>query len=125
MTAKPDSAVSRPSDVVVMENVVRPDTVGEVELTDARYERLQRGQCQHHFLHGLVVRDRPSRNWLGASFGILVRIPGKAVRDFFSSELDAVAKDPVHVVCSVEIEGLPLAVNVASEPGPYREVSSW
>src|SRR5438477_3348422 len=47
VTAEPYFAVSRPSDVVVMENVVRPDTVGKIELIDAKYELLQRGQYQH------------------------------------------------------------------------------
>src|SRR5438477_4148845 len=47
VTAEPYFAVSRPSDVVVMENVVRADTVGKIELIDAKYELLQRGQYQH------------------------------------------------------------------------------
>jgi outer membrane protein OmpA-like peptidoglycan-associated protein len=47
VTAEPYFAVSRPSDVVVMENVVRPDTVGKIELIDAKYELLERGQYQH------------------------------------------------------------------------------
>ena len=47
VTAEPYFAVSRPSDVVVMENVVRPDTLGKIELIDAKYELLQRGQYEH------------------------------------------------------------------------------
>src|SRR5579863_2160058 len=47
VTAEPYFAVSRPSDVVVMENIVRPDTVGKIELIDAKYELFQRGQYQH------------------------------------------------------------------------------
>ena len=47
VTAEPYFAVSRPSDVVVMENAVRPDTVGKIELIDAKYELLERGQYQH------------------------------------------------------------------------------
>jgi len=47
VTAEPYFAVSRPSDVVVMENVVRPDTTGKIELIDAKYELLQRGQYEH------------------------------------------------------------------------------
>jgi outer membrane protein OmpA-like peptidoglycan-associated protein len=47
VTAEPYFAVSRPSDVVVMENVVRPDTAGKIELIDAKYELLQRGQYEH------------------------------------------------------------------------------
>jgi outer membrane protein OmpA-like peptidoglycan-associated protein len=47
VTAEPYFAVSRPSDVVVMENVVRSDTVGKIEVIDAKYELLQRGQYEH------------------------------------------------------------------------------
>ena len=44
VTAEPYFAVTQPSDVVVMENVVRPDTRGAVEAVDAKYELLKRGQ---------------------------------------------------------------------------------
>jgi outer membrane protein OmpA-like peptidoglycan-associated protein len=44
VTAEPYFAVSMPSDLVVMENVVRADTRGKVEEIDAKYELLQRGQ---------------------------------------------------------------------------------
>lgn len=44
VTAEPHFAVSQPSDVVVLENIVRPDTVGKIEEIDANYELLQRGQ---------------------------------------------------------------------------------
>ena len=44
VTAEPYFAVSQPSDLIVMENVVRKDTVGKVEEMDAKYELLQRGQ---------------------------------------------------------------------------------
>jgi outer membrane protein OmpA-like peptidoglycan-associated protein len=44
VTAEPYFAVTQPSDVVVMENVVRTDTLGKVEEIDASYELLQRGQ---------------------------------------------------------------------------------
>lgn len=47
VTAEPYFAVTRPSDVVVMENVVRDDTKGKIELIDAKYELLQRGQYEH------------------------------------------------------------------------------
>jgi outer membrane protein OmpA-like peptidoglycan-associated protein len=43
VTAEPYSAVRQPSDVVVMENVIRPDTVGNVEPIRAKYELLPRG----------------------------------------------------------------------------------
>jgi outer membrane protein OmpA-like peptidoglycan-associated protein len=43
VTAEPYFAVSQPSDVVVMENIIRDDTRGAVEVVEARYELLQRG----------------------------------------------------------------------------------
>jgi outer membrane protein OmpA-like peptidoglycan-associated protein len=44
VTAEPYFAVTQPSNVVVVENFVRPDTKGLVEQIDAKYELLQRGQ---------------------------------------------------------------------------------
>jgi outer membrane protein OmpA-like peptidoglycan-associated protein len=44
VTAEPYFAVSMPSDVVVMENVVLADTVGSVQQVTANYELLQRGE---------------------------------------------------------------------------------
>ena len=44
VTAEPYYAVTTPSDVVVLENLVRPDTVGRVEPVMAKYELLPRGQ---------------------------------------------------------------------------------
>lgn len=43
VTAEPYFAVTQPSDLVVMENVVREDTKGKVETVQAKYELLQRG----------------------------------------------------------------------------------
>src|SRR6188472_3459906 len=43
VTAEPYFAVTQPSDVVVMENVVRDDTKGKVETVQAKYELLKRG----------------------------------------------------------------------------------
>jgi hypothetical protein len=44
ITAEPYFSVPYPSDVVVMESAVRPDTVGRVEEVEAKYELLPRGQ---------------------------------------------------------------------------------
>lgn len=44
VTAEPYFAVTQPSDLIVMENIVRSDTKGKVEAIDAKYELLQRGQ---------------------------------------------------------------------------------
>jgi outer membrane protein OmpA-like peptidoglycan-associated protein len=44
VTAEPYFAVTMPSEVVVLENVVRPDTEGGVEEMDAKFDLLQRSQ---------------------------------------------------------------------------------
>lgn len=44
VTAEPYYAVTQPSGVIVMENVIRPDTKGQIEEIDAKYELLQQGQ---------------------------------------------------------------------------------
>jgi outer membrane protein OmpA-like peptidoglycan-associated protein len=46
VTAEPYYAVRQPSDLIVLENVVRADTVGKIEEIDAKYELLQRGEYQ-------------------------------------------------------------------------------
>lgn len=46
VTAEPYYSVTLPSDLIVMENVVRADTKGKIEEVDAKYELLQRGQYE-------------------------------------------------------------------------------
>ena len=48
VTAEPYFAVPQPSDVVVMENIVRTDTMGKIETINAKYELLPRGQYEYH-----------------------------------------------------------------------------
>ena len=48
VTAEPYYAVSQPSEVVVMENVIRPDTLGKVEVVEAKYDLLKRGAYVFH-----------------------------------------------------------------------------
>lgn len=43
ITAEPYFAVSQPSNLVVMENVIRPDTVGATEQITTKYELMERG----------------------------------------------------------------------------------
>lgn len=57
VTAEPYFAVTQPSDVVVMENVLRPDTRGAVQAVEAKYELLQRGT----YLLSSDPRELPSR----------------------------------------------------------------
>lgn len=44
VTAEPYFAVSQPGDLVVLQNVITPQTVGAVQPVQARYELLERGQ---------------------------------------------------------------------------------
>ncbi|MBL0156192.1 MAG: OmpA family protein [Bryobacterales bacterium] len=46
VTAEPYFAVTQPSDLIVMENVMRSDTKGKIEEIDAKYELLKRGQYE-------------------------------------------------------------------------------
>jgi len=48
ITAEPYFGVRQPSDVVVMENIVRKDTLGKVGIVDAKFELLARGQYEYH-----------------------------------------------------------------------------
>lgn len=57
VTAEPYSAVRAPSDVVVMENKVRPDTEGLIEQVNARYELLPRGHYTLDLANG--ARSQP------------------------------------------------------------------
>ena len=58
VTAEPYFAVSQPSDVVVMENVLRDDTLGKADVIDAKYELLKRGSYS--------VQTGPVRNTIHA-----------------------------------------------------------
>jgi outer membrane protein OmpA-like peptidoglycan-associated protein len=48
VTAEPYSAVRQPSDVVVLENEIRPDTLGTIMPVEAKYELLPRGEYTWH-----------------------------------------------------------------------------
>ena len=48
VTAEPYYAVSQPSNVVVLENVVLPDTAGTIEKVTAKYELLDRGEYSYN-----------------------------------------------------------------------------
>jgi flagellar motor protein MotB len=55
VTAEPYSAVREPSDVVVMENQLRPDTIGKSEPIEAKYELLPRG----HYTYTMPDQGQP------------------------------------------------------------------
>jgi len=48
VTAEPYYSVTQPSDVVVMENIVRPTTQGVIENINAKFELLPRGMYTNH-----------------------------------------------------------------------------
>src|SRR5436305_50274 len=69
VTAEPYFAVRQPSDVVVMQNVVRQDTLGKSEVVEAKYELLKRGEYTYRVpagqLHPIVMNsDKKSPLWL-------------------------------------------------------------
>jgi outer membrane protein OmpA-like peptidoglycan-associated protein len=58
LTAEPYFAVTRPSDVLVAENIVRPDTAGGIHPITAKYELLQKGQ----YTVNIPVTELPASN---------------------------------------------------------------
>ncbi len=58
VTAEPYFAVTMPSNLVVMENVVRSDTKGKIEEIDAKYELMQRGQYER-LANPLALKSDP------------------------------------------------------------------
>ena len=54
VTAEPYYAVTQPSDMVVMENVLKPGTTGTISTIDAKYELLAKGS----FVNRLPAADR-------------------------------------------------------------------
>ena len=55
VTAEPHSAVRQPSDVVVLENQLRPDTVGRSAPIQAKYELMPRGQYTYQVQDSLTA----------------------------------------------------------------------
>jgi hypothetical protein len=64
VTAEPHFAVSKPSPIVVLENVLRPDTSGTPEPVTAKYELLQRPEA-----YEVTLANPPSS---GTSSGAMV-----------------------------------------------------
>jgi len=46
LTAEPYFAISMPSEMVVVENTILPETLGKIEAVDAKYELLERGKYE-------------------------------------------------------------------------------
>lgn len=99
VTAEPYYGVTQPSDVVVMENVIRPDTMGVVELIDAKYELLPRGMytSQGHaagFVPVRVSKKQPFELYEAENAVQLSRIAGadKYAADSWAKANDALAQ---------------------------------
>jgi outer membrane protein OmpA-like peptidoglycan-associated protein len=98
VTAEPYYAVTQPSDVVVMENVVRKDTRGVIETIDAKYELLPRGMYSSEgkakgFLPIRVDKKNPFELYEAENAVMLARVAGadKYAADSFQKALDALA----------------------------------
>jgi outer membrane protein OmpA-like peptidoglycan-associated protein len=98
VTAEPYYAVTQPSDVVVMENIVRKDTRGVIETIDAKYELLPRGMYTSEgkargFLPVLVDKKNPFELYEAQNAVMLARIAGadKYAADSYQKALDALA----------------------------------
>jgi len=62
VTAEPYYAVTQPSDVVVMEGIIKPGTTGTITPIEAKYELLPRGSYTAKLPPGDRVRLREARN---------------------------------------------------------------
>jgi outer membrane protein OmpA-like peptidoglycan-associated protein len=96
VTAEPYYAVTQPSDVVVMENVVRPDTQGVIETVDAKFELLPRGMYTSEgkaagFLPIFVDKKNPFELYEADNAVMLARLAGadRYASDSYQKALDA------------------------------------
>jgi outer membrane protein OmpA-like peptidoglycan-associated protein len=86
VTAEPYYAVRRPSNVVILENVIRPDTKGSSEAVDAKYELIDRGgyiPTGYHF-DPVVLNSRLPLEFFEARNA--VRIAKSAGAESYASE---------------------------------------
>jgi outer membrane protein OmpA-like peptidoglycan-associated protein len=96
VTAEPYYSVTQPSDVVVMENIVRPTTQGVIENITAKYELLPRGMYTNHgraagFTPILVGKKDPFELYEAQNAVQLARLAGaqKYATDSFQKAEDA------------------------------------
>ncbi|HZU27609.1 MAG TPA: OmpA family protein [Bryobacteraceae bacterium] len=99
VTAEPYYAVTQPSDVVVLENVIRPDTRGVIESVDAKYELLPRGLYTMHgkapgFVAPAVSKKVPFELFEAENAVQLARIAGadKYAADSYQKAVDALSQ---------------------------------
>ena len=98
VTAEPYYAVTQPSDVVVLENVVRKDTVGVIETVDAKYELLPRGIYTNQgkaqgFQPIIVGKKNPFELYEAENAVMLARLAGaeKYAADSYQKALESLA----------------------------------
>lgn len=98
VTAEPYYAVTQPSDVVVMENVVRPETRGVIETISAKFELLPRGLYSSEgkargFLPIHVDKKNPFELYEAENAVMLARVAGadKYAAESFQKALDSLA----------------------------------
>ncbi len=96
VTAEPYYSVTQPSDVVVMENVVRPTTQGVIENINAKFELLPRGMYTNHgrasgFTPILVGKKDPFELYEAQNAVQLAQVAGaqKYASDSFQKAQDA------------------------------------
>jgi outer membrane protein OmpA-like peptidoglycan-associated protein len=98
VTAEPYYAVTQPSDVVVMENIVRKDTQGVIETINAKYELLPRGMYTNEgrasgFVAIRVGKKNPLELYEAENAVMLARLAGAPTyaADSYQKALDALA----------------------------------
>ncbi len=98
VTAEPYYAVTQPSDVVVMENVVRNETRGVIEIVNAKYELLPRGMYTsdgraREFIPVRVDKKNPFELYEAQNAVMLARLAGapQYAPDSFQKAVDALA----------------------------------
>jgi outer membrane protein OmpA-like peptidoglycan-associated protein len=96
VTAEPYYSVTQPSDVVVMENIVRPTTQGVIENINAKFELLPRGMYTNHgraagFSPIMVGKKDPFELYEAQNAVQLARVAGadKYAGDSFQKAQDA------------------------------------
>jgi len=99
VTAEPYYGVTQPSDVVVMENFVRPDTQGVIETINARYELLPRGMYTSQgrasgFVPVVVGKKDPFELYEAENAVQLARVAGadRYAADSFQKAMDALSQ---------------------------------
>jgi len=98
VTAEPYSAVRQPSDVVVMENEIRPDTVGHIEPIDIKAELLPRGHYTYAVPKDMAAADGSGPKVPVAQYEALLEVyqAQNAVQIARAAGADRYAADTLH-----------------------------